>query len=152
MADVVSPEKRSQMMAGIRAKDTKPELLLRSGLHKLGFRFRLHRKDLPGRPDLVLPRYNAVVFIHGCFWHGHGCHLFKWPQNRRDFWQKKIQGNQSRDVITIDRLRRAGWRVLIIWECSLRGSRRLDQKGVLQQAAGWIRSTDASCEILGRES
>lgn len=91
MADVVTPEKRSKMMSGIQGKNTKPELTIRKGLHALGFRYRLHGKTLPGKPDLVFPKYKAVIFIHGCFWHAHHCHLFKWPSTRVDFWQEKIQ-------------------------------------------------------------
>ena len=93
MADVVDRKTRSRMMSGIRGKNTRPELLIRKGLHARGFRFRLHDKRLPGKPDLVLPKYSAVIFVHGCFWHGHDCHLFKWPQSRREFWRKKITRN-----------------------------------------------------------
>src|SRR5690606_16975078 len=96
-ADIVSPKTRSRMMSGIRGKNTRPELILRSALHRKGFRFRLHRKDLPGRPDMIFPQYRAVLFVHGCFWHGHNCHLFKWPSTREEFWREKIAGNIKRD-------------------------------------------------------
>jgi DNA mismatch endonuclease, patch repair protein len=98
MADIVPKAKRSEMMAGIRGKNTRPEMLVRRALHAHGYRFRLHRKDLPGKPDIVLPKYRAVIFVHGCFWHGHDCHLFKWPKTREDFWIQKIKNNQERDI------------------------------------------------------
>ena len=97
MVDVVDTATRSRMMAGIRGTNTKPELLLRKGLHAQGFRFRLHSTGLPGKPDIVLPRHHAVVFAHGCFWHGHNCHLFKWPSTRPEFWQAKIERNREVD-------------------------------------------------------
>ena len=90
MPDIVSPEVRSRMMSGIRGRDTKPELVLRRGLHALGFRYRISPKDVPGKPDMVFPRYHAVILAHGCFWHGHDCHLFRWPSSRREFWRAKI--------------------------------------------------------------
>ena len=96
-ADSVTPDVRSRMMAGIRGKNTKPELAMRSALHRRGFRFRLHCKELPGKPDLVFRKFRAVIFVHGCFWHGHGCHLFKWPKTRSEFWQQKIHSNIDRD-------------------------------------------------------
>lgn len=120
MADVVSKAKRSEMMAGIRGRDTKPEMLIRRGLHAMGYRFRVHRRDLPGNPDIVLPKYHAVIFVHGCFWHGHDCHLFKWPKTREEFWQTKICGNVRRDALRCGELKDAGWRVFDVWECSLR--------------------------------
>ena len=97
MVDVVSKEKRSKMMSGIRYKDTKPEIIIRKALHAKGFRYSLHNNKLPGKPDIVLPKYNAIIFIHGCFWHQHNCHLFKWPSTRPEFWQNKISGNKERD-------------------------------------------------------
>lgn len=117
MVDVVDPATRSRMMAGIRGKDTKPEMLVRRALHKAGFRYRLHVKDLPGRPDIVLPKYRTVIFVHGCFWHGHDCKHFKWPKTRAEFWRKKIEGNVTRDRIAVSELERRGWRVITIWEC-----------------------------------
>ena len=121
MADVVSSLKRSQMMAGIRGKDTRPELVVRQELFRRGFRYRLHKKGLPGKPDLVLPKYNSVIFVNGCFWHGHECHLFKWPKSNKDFWEEKISGNRVRDQRNIQLLQSAGWRVLTVWECSFKG-------------------------------
>lgn len=120
MADVVSTAKRSEMMAGIRSKDTKPEMLIRRGLHERGYRFRLHRKDLPGKPDIVLPKYGAAIFVNGCFWHGHDCHLFKWPKTREAFWRVKICGNVARDRAKTQALKVDGWKVGVLWECAVR--------------------------------
>src|SRR3989338_11116862 len=112
MTDIVSPAVRSRMMAGIRGKNTRPELLIRSLLHKSGLRFRIHKVSLPGKPDLVCRKYNAVIFIHGCFWHKHNCHLFKWPLTRKEFWKIKIRSNKRNDIVNIVRLKKNGWRAL----------------------------------------
>jgi DNA mismatch endonuclease, patch repair protein len=120
MADVVSAEKRSQMMAAIKGKNTKPELLVRRALHRRGFRFRLHVRDLPGRPDIVLPRYKAAIFVNGCFWHGHTCKYFKLPATNTEFWREKISANQERDALKTKQLIGLGFRVLSIWECQTR--------------------------------
>lgn len=121
MVDVVDRATRSRMMSGIRGRDTKPELVIRSALHNIGFRFRLHAKNLPGRPDLVLPKYKVAVFVHGCFWHGHlGCQYFVKPKTRPDFWLDKINGNALRDKQSYQLLRAAGWHVLVVWECALK--------------------------------
>jgi DNA mismatch endonuclease (patch repair protein) len=119
MADTLTPAQRSERMARIRSKDTKPELWVRRILHSRGFRFRLHRKDLPGRPDLVLPKYGAVVFVQGCFWHVHHCQKGRVPGTRGDFWKAKFEGNKKRDARNTRALRAAGWRVFTIWECEL---------------------------------
>ena len=126
------------MMSGIRSKDTKPELLIRKGLHVRGFRFRLHDKHLPGKPDLVLPKYSAVIFVHGCFWHRHDCHLFKWPKTRREFWHKKLLRNQEKDVESYASLKKDGWYILTIWECALKGRTRRSLDEVLDMAADWL--------------
>ena len=107
-------------MAGIKSKDTKPELTLRRSLHRQGLRFRLHRRDLPGRPDIVLPKYRTAIFAHGCFWHGHDCRMFKWPKTREAFWRAKIEGNQARDADAVARIVDLGWSVEVVWECELR--------------------------------
>lgn len=146
MADVVDPATRSRMMAGIRGKDTKPEHLVRRGLHARGFRFRLHGSTLPGRPDLVLPKYSAAVFVHGCFWHAHGCSLTKLPKTRPDFWREKLEGNRARDARQLAELERLGWRTLVIWECALRGPRDVAETA-LDEAACWLRNAGASAEI-----
>ena len=108
------------MMSAVRSKDTKLELAFRRRLFALGFRCRLHRKSLPGTPDLVFPKYSAIIFIHGCYWHYHGCHLSGVPQTRRAWWQAKLQNNLERDRVNVEQLKRLGWRIMIIWECSFR--------------------------------
>lgn len=150
MADIVPADVRSRMMAGIRGTNTKPEMLLRKGLHALGFRFRLHDRALPGKPDIVLPRYRAVIFAHGCFWHGHDCHLFKWPSTRPEFWQTKIARNREVDARSETALAGAGWRQAIVWECALKGRTRLPIDDVLAQCAEWLRSGEPQLEIRGR--
>ncbi|RQY17976.1 very short patch repair endonuclease [Burkholderia stagnalis] len=148
MVDVVDSATRSRMMSGIRGRNTKPEILVRSLLHRLGFRFRLHVRELPGKPDIVLPRYHAVIFVHGCFWHGHDCHLFKWPSTRPDFWRAKIGRNQSNDEKARDALLAAGWRVGVVWECALRGSNK-SAEGVAQSLADWLRGDAPFLEQRG---
>ena len=129
MVDIVDSITRSRMMAGIKSRNTKPELLIRSLLHNRGFRFRLHVKDLPGKPDIVLPKYHSVIFINGCFWHGHQeCHLFRLPATRTEFWQEKIYRNQTNDSRAIDLLLANNWRVCIVWECSIRGAKKDPEK------------------------
>jgi DNA mismatch endonuclease, patch repair protein len=119
--DIVSSQTRSRMMSGIRGKDTRPEILVRRLLHAAGLRFRLHRRDLPGIPDIVLPKYRAAIFVHGCYWHVHkGCHFFKMPGSNVDFWRRKLESNQARDRHNVKLLLKDGWRVLVIWECLLR--------------------------------
>lgn len=149
MADIVPADVRSRMMSGIRGTNTKPELLLRKGLHAVGFRFRLHDRSLPGKPDIVLPRYRAVIFAHGCFWHGHDCHLFKWPSTRPEFWQAKIDRNREVDVRSEAALEEAGWRQAIIWECALKGRTRLPLEDVISACANWLRSDLQRLEIRG---
>ena len=118
MPDIVDQATRSRMMSGIRGKDTKPEMEVRRFLHRLGFRYRLHDKHLPGRPDIVLPRYRTVVFVHGCFWHQHsGCKLAAKPDTNAEFWHVKLGGNVERDARNMVRLDELGWRSLTIWEC-----------------------------------
>jgi len=120
MTDVVDAATRSSMMAGIKAKDTKPEVFLRKALHAQGFRYRLGGCGLVGRPDLVFPRDRTVVFVHGCFWHCHNCPYFQWPQSNRLFWKEKLDRNAARDRETKRHLTRLDWRVLTVWECELR--------------------------------
>lgn len=149
MPDVHDAATRSRNMAAIRRRDTKPELIIRRGLHRRGFRFLLDRKDLPGRPDLVLPRYRAAVFVHGCFWHGHACHLFRMPETRSEFWTNKIGANRRRDADVLAQLEVAGWRTAVVWECALRGRRRMDEQQVFARLTDWIRAGDLSLEIAG---
>ncbi len=138
------------MMSGIRSKNTRPEIVIRNVLHKKGFRFRLHQSGLPGKPDLVFPKYNAVIFTHGCFWHGHDCVLFKWPATRPDFWKNKINGNKQNDKKVLDKLLGEGWRVLVIWECSFKGRGRLELRKVLSATSKWLKSKAGYLEIRGR--
>jgi DNA mismatch endonuclease, patch repair protein len=149
MADIVSPDVRSRMMAGIRGKDTKPEMLIRRGLHARGFRYVLHDKRLPGKPDLVLPKYEAVVFVHGCFWHGHDCHLFKWPKTKPGFWRKKIERNQAVDAIAQDCLEAAGWRQSVVWECALKGVSSIPISQTISELERWLYSQERSLVIKG---
>lgn len=148
MVDVVDSATRSRMMSGIRGRDTRPEMLIRCLLHRRGFRFRLHACDLPGKPDLVLPRYHAVVFVHGCFWHGHDCRYFKWPSTRPEFWREKIGRNQANDQRAREALLAAGWRVGIVWECAVRGRGR-DLEAVAAALAGWLQSNINEWEQRG---
>lgn len=121
MIDVVNKQTRSRMMAAIRGKDTSPELIVRRFLHAKGYRFRLHRKDLPGTPDVVLPRYRIAIFVHGCFWHQHGnCAYAATPASRPEFWSSKLGGNVTRDHKNIEALLARGWRILVVWECGVR--------------------------------
>ena len=151
MVDVVSQETRSRMMAGITGKDTRPEVLIRQGLHARGFRFRLHQQDLPGKPDLVFASRRSVIFVNGCFWHGHGCHLFKWPSTRREWWRDKINGTRRRDRRAIRELTADDWRVLTIWECALKGKTRRPHETVINQVARWLDGKKPVHEITGRQ-
>lgn len=146
MADVVSSETRSRMMSGIRGKHTIPEMLVRKALFASGYRFRLHRKDLPGKPDIVLPKFKAVVLVHGCFWHMHrNCRFATMPATRPEFWTAKLEGNARRDELARSRLVELGWRVLTVWECYLRATPR----EILQaDLARWI----SGAEPLGEFS
>ncbi len=152
MVDVVSPETRSRMMSGIRGKDTKPELLIRKSLFREGYRYRLYHKTMPGKPDLVLKKYRAVIFINGCFWHGHDCKLFKWPKTRMDFWKKKIEGNRLRDEKVKQELLSSGWRVMTIWECATRGTERIALSEIVQEIIKWLESSESGHEIRGMAS
>lgn len=149
MADVVSAAVRSRMMAGIRGKNTKPEMIIRRGLHARGFRYLLHDRHLPGKPDLVFPKYRAVIFVHGCFWHGHGCHLFKWPKTRTGFWRKKIERNREIDENAVATLSRAGWRCCVIWECGLKGKTKRSEDKVIDHCARWLKSTTRRIDLKG---
>lgn len=139
------------MMASIRGKNTKPELLIRRALHARGLRYRLHDSKLPGKPDISFPKYRAVVLVNGCFWHGHSCHLFKWPSTREEFWRKKILRNRQKDREVLRELRRRGWRVAVIYECALKGKSRLDPEKVIEDTENWIRSDSAEYVIEGRK-
>lgn len=148
MTDVVDSATRSRMMSGIRGRNTKPEILVRSLLHRQGFRFRLHVHELPGKPDIVLPRYHTAIFVHGCFWHGHDCSLFRIPTTREEFWREKIGRNKVNDQKALDTLLAAGWRVVVVWECAIRGAGK-DIDSVARRLGEWLRSEEKSAEVRG---
>ncbi|MBS0959304.1 MULTISPECIES: very short patch repair endonuclease [Acetobacter] len=149
MADVHDKVTRSRNMSAIRASDTRPELIIRKALWQAGLRYRLHVKALPGRPDLVFPRYRAVVMVNGCFWHHHDCYLFKWPASREAFWREKITKNELNDARVLAVLREMGWRVAYVWECALKGRNKLLLPEVTETLGGWIRSDQDTLEIRG---
>jgi len=129
MADMMTPAARSALMGKIRGRDTKPEIEVRRLVHALGYRFRLHRRELPGCPDLVFPGRRKVVFVHGCFWHRHeGCRHAVMPATRREFWTRKLEANRMRDRRSLANLRRLGWKVLVVWECETEGREKLASK------------------------
>ena len=136
--DVLTPEQRRLVMSRIRGKDTRPEILIRRGLHARGLRFRLHKSGIRGKPDMIFPKHRTAVFINGCFWHGHGCSLFKWPRTRVMFWKNKINRNRDRDQETLTALMAEGWRILVIWECALRGRRKRIFENILTSAEKFI--------------
>lgn len=140
MVDTVDSATRSRMMSGIRGKDTKPEILIRKALHAKGFRYSLHPTSLPGKPDIVLPKWRVAIFVHGCFWHLHGCRLSKIPSNNTDFWTQKLNLNRLRDEVVKQKLLTHGWRVATLWECSTRGKQALATlPQLMSQLAAWIR-------------
>ena len=132
--DTFSSVRRSEVMGRIKGKDTAPEMVVRRLLHQLGYRFRLHRRDLPGCPDLVLPKYHAAIFIHGCFWHQHrGCHRCTSPKTREEWWRNKLNRNVERDRSNLKRLTELGWRVLVLWECEIKRS-----DGLMENLVGFL--------------
>lgn len=146
MADVVSPAKRSQMMSGIKGKNSAPEMRVRKALFAMGHRYRLHRRDLPGTPDIAMPGRQIAIFVHGCFWHAHrGCKYAKTPSTRTEFWTAKLQGNVDRDRRAADKLAEMGWRVLTIWECSTRHPEAT--AGLPEALRAWIDTGEAVGEI-----
>lgn len=149
MADIVDSATRSRMMRGIGSRDTKPEIRLRKALFAQGFRYRVNAKGLPGRPDILLPRYRAAIFVHGCFWHGHDCHLFRLPATRTEFWEAKITANRQRDKRVCSELLESGWRVLIVWECAMKGKTRLPFDELVARCSRWIVHSDSFNEISG---
>jgi DNA mismatch endonuclease (patch repair protein) len=150
VADVVDPATRSRMMSGIQGKNTKPEMAVRRALFAAGFRFRLHRRDLPGAPDIVMPSRNIAIFVHGCFWHRHaGCRYAKLPATRPEFWEGKLGGNVERDRRAVDGLRSMGWRVLIVWECAMRD--KAIMADLSDALATWVASDAFFGEISGIE-
>lgn len=147
MADVVSSEIRSKMMAGIRGKNTTPELIVRKLLFAKGYRYRIHEPKLPGKPDIVLKRYSAVIDIRGCFWHGHSCRYFKLPSTRTDFWLHKIEENKNRDRNNLEKLFSGGWRVLIVWECALKNKSIVENNTLVDKISDWVGSKSCFAEF-----
>lgn len=150
--DTVDKVTRSRMMAAIRSKDTKPEIALRRCLFGLGYRYRLHQRDLPGKPDMVFQKYRAAVFVNGCFWHHHECRDVKMPVARRTWWRKKLEGNRNRDVAALKNLHDMEWRTCVVWECSIR--RKKEPDAAIRKVAGhisrFLRSKSKAAVISGR--
>lgn len=136
-------------MSGIGPANTKPEMMIRRALHALGYRYRLHVKGLPGKPDIVFPVRKAALFVQGCFWHGHDCHLFRLPATRTEFWREKIEGNVLRDQRVREQLIASGWRILDIWECSLRGREKLPFTDVMANCVNWLDGLQVHAKIRG---
>lgn len=146
MTDIVDSKTRSRMMSGIGGKNTQPEVALRHALHARGLRYRLHAKDVFGRPDIVLPRFRAAIFVHGCFWHRHpGCRYATTPSTRPDFWQSKFAANVTRDALVRATLLEQGWRVAVVWECALRSPAQVENAAML--VAAWVVSDSADLDL-----
>lgn len=150
MTDHVSPEKRSQIMAAVKGRNTGPEYTVRKILYGAGYRYRLHVKNLAGKPDIVLRKYKAVIFVHGCFWHGHGCNLSKVPpKTRKIFWKNKISANKLRDKRAIEQLHFEGWRVCLIWDCALQRQGKINRGKLLKILSQWIIGKRKYLDIFG---
>jgi len=147
MADILTVEQRRKCMSSIRRENTIPELLLRSALHKSGLRYRLHDKNLPGSPDIVFPKFHVVLFVHGCYWHSHGCYKSSVPESKRDFWIKKFKANQERDQHNVKSIQGQGWRVIIVWECALKGKTSLPISSVVESINIFLHSNEVFNEI-----
>jgi DNA mismatch endonuclease (patch repair protein) len=138
-------------MSAIKNKDTTPEVIIRKALFKKGFRYRKNVKDLPGKPDILLPKYKAAIFVNGCFWHMHQCHLFKTPSTRREWWEKKLLKTKEKDRKNTNNLINNGWRVLIIWECSLKGKHKINHSDLISRITEWLKSQTSYTEISGEQ-
>ena len=150
MTDVLTTEQRHLNMKNIKGRNTKPELLIRQGLHRRGLRFRLNNSNLPGKPDLILPRHGVVVFIHGCFWHGHDCPMFHLPETRREFWRNKIESTKIRDLKVHSELLVLDWRILTVWECSMRGKNRMPPDSLIDSCVDFIHSQARTQVLTGQ--
>lgn len=150
MVDVVDKKTRSLMMAGIRSRNTKPERVIRALLHREGYRFRLHSPTVPGRPDIVLPKFRAAIHVHGCFWHGHDCGLYRLPGTRSEFWRKKIIQNRARDRRVIHESLHKKWRHLTVWECAFRGPGQIGLDRTVKKICRWILSRRKCSEVRSR--
>lgn len=150
--DILSKEQRSRVMSRIHGSGTKPELFVRKGLFARGFRYRVNSSGLPGRPDLKLTGCNAVIFVHGCFWHGHACGLFRPPVSNVGYWGAKIERNRERDLEALTALRDAGWRVCVVWECAIkRAAADQESDSLLDRIASWLQSSGSFIEFSGSE-
>ena len=149
MPDIVDGETRSRMMAGIKSANTQPEITIRKALHARGFRYRLHPRNVPGKPDMVFPRYQVALFVNGCFWHGHDCHLFRLPGTRTEFWAAKIGRNRQRDLEVRRELCETSWRALTIWECSVKGKEAREIDSVVAEVEMWLVGNGTAHEIRG---
>ena len=147
--DTVDKETRSRIMSSVGQKDTGPETSLRYALHKAGLRYCLHDRTLPGSPDLVFPRFKAVVFVHGCYWHSHGCYKSTVPKSRREFWEDKFSANRERDKCNVAFLRERGWRVLTVWECILKGKTSVPVDNTAEAVKSWLDSSETLGELPG---
>ena len=147
--DTVDKRTRSRIMSSVGQKDTGPETLLRSALHRAGLRYRLHDKSLPGCPDLVFSRYQAVIFVHGCYWHSHGCYKFTVPKSNREFWEDKFRANRERDERNINLLCQRGWRLMVVWECALVGRHSAQANEVAEMVGTWLAGTSGYGEVSG---
>ena len=150
VVDVVDRQTRSRVMASVRSKGTAPEMVVRKALHGRGFRYRTHVAELPGKPDIVLPKYRAAILVHGCFWHGHDCPMFRLPATRRQYWEAKVRRNRERDTEVREALRMFGWRCLTVWECALRGKEKREFAKLIDDIAAWVTGPSMSGELRGR--
>lgn len=149
MTDVHSPKVRAKNMRAVKARNTKPEINIRKGLHRLGFRYTCNKTNLPGKPDLYFKKYESVILINGCFWHGHNCNLFHWPSSRKEFWTNKITGTQERDIRKIKELLDRNIKVLLIWECAIK---RKDQLvSAIEMSANWLKTLNNSFSVIDKE-
>lgn len=148
--DTVDKATRSRIMRSVRQKNTGPEMRLRSALHKRGLRFRLHDRRLPGSPDLVLPKFGAVIFVHGCYWHRHGCYRSTTPTSRTEFWTEKFDANKVRDARNIAGLREIGWRVMTVWECALIGKTAIEPEELIERVISWLVGSGRRTEVMGK--
>ena len=150
--DTVSKEKRSEIMSRVGHRDTSTEKLLRHYLHGSGLRYGIHRGNLPGKPDLVFNKYNAVIFVHGCFWHGHDCGRTKLPKSNVEYWRQKLAKNKERDWKAARHLLDLGWRVLTVWECALQGKKKLPKDTLVNEITAWLRCGEDLKQIQGTDS
>ncbi len=149
--DIVSKKKRSLMMSGISGKNTRPEITVRKILYGHGFRYRINKSEMAGKPDIVLPKYRSLIFVHGCFWHRHNCSLFKWPSSNPEFWKRKILSNVERDKNNIQKLENDGWRICTVWECSIKGKKANEIARAGDRIVKWLLSGSEKLVLKGKK-